>query len=331
MTDLPVITTSERSTFKRCPQKWWWKYRDGYVPKGDTVDALWFGIGVHIALAEWYHKGYRRGQHPAKTFAEWAGEEGREIRAQHAEHETEWYDEPKWLDAVELGTDMLEGYVDKYGKDRDWQVIAIEQQFKVRVIRQNEAIAWFMSTFDGVFRSKYDGRVYLMEHKTASHIDLAYLELDDQAGAYWAVATAVLRGMKVLRPDETIAGIEYNFLRKAQHDPREQNEDGLYLNQNGEVSKRQSPARFVRETVERRPSEMQNQMNRLADEVTMMNMIRAGQVPLLKHTQKDCARFCEFFDMCRLHEHGTNNWLELAKALYNQFNPYERYQKSAQE
>jgi hypothetical protein len=301
------------------------------VPKGETADALWFGIGVHIALAEWYKKGYRRGRHPADTFAEWAGDEVREIRAQHAEHNTEWYDEPKWLDAVELGTDMLTGYVDKYGKDKSWQIIAIEQQFRVRVIRENEAIAWFMSTFDGVFRSKYDGRVYLIEHKTASHIDLAYLELDDQAGAYWAVATAVLRAMGVLGPEETIAGIEYNFLRKAQHDPREQNEDGLYLNQNGSISKRQSPPRFVRHTVERRPNEMQNQMNKLADEVAMMQAVKDGTVPLLKHSQKDCVRFCEFWDMCRLHDHGTDNWMALANSLYVQLNPYDRYQKSAQE
>jgi hypothetical protein len=76
---------------------------------------------------------------------------------------------------------------------------------------------------------------------------------------------------------------------------------------------------------------MQNQMNKLADEVAMMQAVKDGTVPLLKHSQKDCVRFCEFWDMCRLHDHGTDNWMALANSLYVQLNPYDRYQKSAQE
>jgi hypothetical protein len=329
--ELPVVTTTERATFKRCPQKWWWRYRSGLVAKGEVADALWFGIGVHIALADWYGKGYKRGPHPADTFRAWAGDEIRDIRASHAEHEQEWYDEPKYEDATDLGVDMLTSYVDKYGKDRDWYVIAIEHPFRVKITSHGQAIAWFMSTFDGVFRSKADGKIYLMEHKTASTIDTAYLQLDDQAGAYWAVATAVLRALKVLGPNEEIAGIEYNFLRKAMHDPREQNKEGFYLNQNGSISKRQPPPRFVRETIERQPSELKSQMQRLADEVAWMNAIRDGSLPVLKITDRSCARFCDFYSMCTLHERGGKAWMELADALYLQVNPYERYMKSAQE
>jgi hypothetical protein len=329
--DLPIITTSERGLVKRCPQAWWWKYREGFIPKGEVADALWFGIGVHIALAEWYLMGFERGRHPADTFEEWAKDEIRQIKAAHAEHDTEWFDEPKYEDFVELGVDMLEQYVNKYQNDDDWDIIAIEHPFRVKVTSHGRAIAWFMSTFDGVMRSKEDGRIYLLEHKTAASIDLAYLELDDQAGAYWAVATAILRALGILKADEEIAGIIYNFLRKARHDPREQNEDGLYLNQNGEVSKRQSPAPFVRKIVERKAKERKTQMYRLADEVTWMNAMRDGTMPVLKFTGKHCARYCEFFTMCTLHERGSAAWMDLAESLYTRINPYDRYIKSAQE
>jgi hypothetical protein len=328
---LPTLTTTERATVKQCPWRWWQRFREGLVPNGEVADALWFGTGVHLALADWYELGYKRGPHPADTFATWAGDELREIRASLTEKDHEWYDEPKYLDAVELGVAMLEAYVDKYGKDRNWKIIAIEQPFRVKVTSHGKAIAWFLSTFDGVMRDKSDGRIYLIEHKTAAQIDLAYLELDDQAGAYWAVATAVLRGMKILKPDEEIAGIVYNFLRKSLPDDRPVNEEGLRLNQDGKVSKRQPPPAFVRHTVERSGGELKSQMLRLADEVTWMNAMRDGSLPVLKFTGRHCARFCDYFDMCKLHEKGGDAWLELAESLYTRRSPYDRYVKSASE
>jgi hypothetical protein len=329
MTDLPVLTTSERSSFRRCPWQWYLRFRLGLSPLGETADARWFGIGVHIALAEWYQKGYKRGPHPADIFADWCGEEIRYVRASMAEKDREWFDEPKYEDARELGVAMLENYVDYYGKDRDWYIIAIETPFSVEIKRQGQPVAIFKSTWDGVFRDKRDGRVYLLENKTASQINTAYLELDDQGGSYWAVASAILRSRGILNPGETIAGIMYNFLRKSRPDPRPQNAEGAYLNQDGKVSKKQPPAPFLRTVVERLPGELRSQMDRMADEVQIMNGMRAGTIPITKSTSKDCT-FCDFFDLCVLHEKGTNDWRELARASYTQSDPYARYtQKSA--
>jgi hypothetical protein len=330
--DLVVITTSERSAFRRCPQKWYWRYRMGFVPRGESPDALWFGIGVHIGLAEWYQQGRKRGPHPAKTFREWVGEEEREIRAAYSDHERDWEDwedKPKFEDARELGIAMLEGYVDKYGKDDSWDVIAIEQQFRIKIMRGGVPIAEFWSTWDGVYRDLADrGKIKLMEHKTATAIQTAYLELDDQGGSYWAVAGALLRKNGLLKPEENIEEITYNFLRKAFPDERPRNETGAYLNKDGTVSKRQPPPLFVREPVHRLPSEQRAQLERLSDEVAVMQAIRDGVIPITKSTTKDCT-FCEFFLMCKLHEQGGDKWLALARADFFQQNPYERYQKSA--
>ena len=296
------------------------------TPKGETADALWFGIGVHIALAAWYKKGTRRGQHPAKTFDLWCADEIREIRASREE----WEEEPKYEDARELGIVMLDNYIDEYGRDRDWDIIAIEQPFKIRITRHGEPIAIFMSAWDGVFRSKSDGLVYLLENKTASQISLAYLELDDQAGSYWAVASSWLRSKGILGPDENIAGIMYNFLRKTPGDDRPRNEGGAYLNKDGSVSKKQPPPPFVRHLVERSPRERKTQLDRLADEVAVMNAVREGVIPITKNTTRDCANFCEFFAACTLHERGsTNAFNEYVKHSFTKTNPFDRYLKSA--
>lgn len=328
MPDIPVLTTSERTAFRRCPQKWWWRYRCGLVPRGDSADALWFGIGIHEALAIWYQLGLKRGRHPAAYFEEWCGEEERYIRANFADRDKEWIDGPKFENARELGINMLERYVEYYGKDQEWDVIAIEHPFRTRLKTNGEPFVEFWSTWDGVYRDLRDGQVYLMEHKTATAIQLAYLALDDQAGAYWAVADPYLRAQGILGKNERIAGITFNFLRKSMGDDRPKDEQGQYLNKDGSVSKKQPPPYFVRETVPRTPAEGRTQLQRMANEVQWMNAIRDGSMPLIKNTGKDCT-YCEFFLMCQLHERGGTGWQALRDADFDQLNPYERYEKSA--
>lgn len=327
---LPILTTSERSQFKKCAQAWWWRYREGLSRKGEAPDALWFGIGVHEALAAWYLNGKKRGPHPAETFAKWHGDEVRYIRAAMAERDSEWYDEPKYEDAGELGVAMLEAYVQKYGKDPSWDVISVETPFKVKITRNGVAIARFWSTFDGVYRDLSDGLIYLMEHKTASAIQLAYLEIDDQGGSYFSVATKILRARGVLGPKENIAGVMYNFLRKSMPDDREVNAEGLSLNKDGSVSKRQPTPAFVRQLVERSPSEVKTQMERMADEVAVMNAMRDGIIPVTKTPTKQCPNFCEFWNLCTLHERGSERAITaLKRSSFTQSDPYDRYRKSS--
>lgn len=329
--NLPIVTTSSRSLFKRCPQAWWWRYVDGLSPRGDSADALWFGIGVHEALAAWYLLGTKRGPHPADTFETLVGNEIREIRASMSERDAEWYDEPKYEDAKELGIAMLEAYVDKWGEDRHWHVIAIERPFKVSVKYRGEVVARFWSTWDGVYRDLRDGRIYLMEHKTAAQIQTAYLELDDQGGSYFAVASHILRQEGVLGPKEVIAGIQYNFLRKAMPDDRPTNKLGESLNKDGSVSKRQPTPAFVRpQPLERSPGEVRTQMEQLAAEVTIMNGVLRGDIPVTKSPRKECPNMCEFFDICVMHNRGSERAFgEMVKSSFTKTNPFARYQKSA--
>jgi hypothetical protein len=300
------------------------------VPKGDVPDALWFGIGVHEALAAWYLKGKKRGPHPADTFLEWIGDEQRHILVSPADHERADDERAKFDDARELGVSMLEGYVEEWGEDSHWQVLAIERPFKVLVKHNGVSIARFWSTWDGVYRDLRDGRIYLMEHKTASQIQTSYLELDDQAGIYWALAGAILRKEGVLKDREEIAGIQYNFLRKSKPDERPRDASGAYLNQNGSVSKRQPPERYVRpDPIERSPRERKTQLERLEGEVVWMNAMRWGDMPVIKSTQKDCT-FCEFFIMCKAHERGGENWKQIANSQFAiGEDPYDRYRKAA--
>ena len=223
---IPILRTSERSTFKKCVWRWLQEYRYGYKPRGIQADALWFGIGIHNALAEWYLKGKRRGPHPADTWEAWCGDE----IAWAKSYLTDTFEEPVWLDARDLGTAMLEGYVDQWGKDPKWHIIAVEQPFEIAIRRDRQTAVIFKSRWDGVFRDLETGLILLLESKTATQIATAYLEMDDQGGSYWAVAGRVLRANGVLKRGEEIGGIQYNFLRKAMPDERPMNSQGLRTN-----------------------------------------------------------------------------------------------------
>ena len=372
--DLPTIRTSERAAAKRCPWRWWQEYRMGWQPRQRQADALWFGIGIHEALAQWYLKGKKRGPHPAETFEAWCGDEIAYARSYLDDN----FEEPVWYEAKDLGVAMLEGYVDYWGKDSQWSIIAIEQPFAVTITSHGRPVAIFRSRWDGVFRDLRTGKVYLLETKTAQSVDTAYLELDDQAGAYWAVASLLLRKAGVLKKDEAIEGIQYNFLRKKMPDERPVNADGLATNTPvkehyvgalltagvrtveqsspksgpisverakladlqaaarfgqievlGDVSKNQPTPLFERpEPILRSAKECATQLQRIADEVEVMNAYRRGDLPLIKTPTKDCPR-CPLWGPCRLHERGSDSYLTLLESNYVRVDPYADDLKSA--
>jgi hypothetical protein len=331
MSELPIIRTSERTAFHRCVQRWVWAYRYGLRSKQKPADALWFGIGVHEALADWYGEAFDRGTEPWLAFEDFVDDEVRYIKANFADHDREWFEEPLYYEAGELGSAMLRAYVREYGDDELLEVIAVESPFEIELVHNDEAVAIFSSRFDGVAIDHSDSNIYLLEHKTAGSIRTAHLPLDNQAGSYFAVATIVLRAQGIIGPKEHIEGILYNFLRKSKPDPRKRDpQTGAYLNKDGSVSKRQPAPAFVREYVDRGPREVRTQLQRITDEVVIMNKVRSGELPVTKSIDNTCP-YCPFFTMCVLHERGGNAWKEFRDAEYTVVDPYAENRKSAAE
>jgi len=231
------MRTSERNSLKRCAQQWYWSSVEGLAPKR-VATPLWFGSLVHDALAQWYGIGTTRGEHPAVYFDRALGDDDRQAAIfdpEDAEAAAEY------VSARALGIDMLNRYVEHFGRDENWDVIATEEKFQVWIPRPAITLfgikflkvpRWlrYVGTWDGVYRDLSTGEIWLMEHKTAAGIRIDHLPLDDQAGSYWAFATIVLRKRGILGPNEEIAGIMYNFLRKAMADPRPVNAEGLRTN-----------------------------------------------------------------------------------------------------
>lgn len=356
MSNLPYLRTSERGTFNECVQKWWWSYREGLKPNMVKADALWFGTGMHLALAEYYPAGTKRGINPVETWLEYCGQTRAWIRDNsHTDPDT-----PDLIEAKELGQVMLEGYLQRWGADEHWDVIQPEYRFHVLVGRPTPMLS-YVGTFDGVYRDLRDGKIKLMEHKTRGRtITTKHLRLDNQAGGYWAIASHELRHQGLIGPKESIWDIEYNFLRKGMPDERPKNELGQATNRPtkkhyidvltgvdgwtvpeltkmkldeldgiavahmwqvyGDVSKSQPAPLFVRYPLRRTAAERNSQLQRIQDDMQHMNAVRSRALPVTKSPGDHC-NFCPFVEMCELHEAG-GDWKQYRKFAYHVEDPY---------
>lgn len=229
-TNAPLLTTSERRAFKRCPARWYWEYRQG-LRASEAAPALWFGIGIHEALAHYYgNLGYIRNLDFVDVWNTYCDEDemSKVIRTRPFDDAEE-----QWVDAKALGAQMLRGHHEKWGGDPDWDVIAIERPFQIEIPDPADpagTLALFTSTWDGVKRDRNTKRIGLMEHKTAKAISTGHLPMDDQGGSYWTFATMILRHEGVLGKRETIDEITYNFLKKAMPDDRPKDAEGYATN-----------------------------------------------------------------------------------------------------
>jgi hypothetical protein len=267
---------------------------------------------------------------PSETFLSVLDDSKLKIRIPSGSEE--W--EQEYVEARELGREMLDNYIRHYGRDDHKHYVATEQTGSVWLPdllgRRRQIKYWY--TFDGVYRDLRDGLHYLDEHKTAKAISVDHLPLDQQTGSYWAVANNKLRRMGVLKDGESIAGITYNFLRKAMADLRPRNPDGAYTNKPrkehyhacfeaagvpkalwsrrnledlaklayhegvtvyGEVSSIQPKPLFERHTVFRTPEERASQFRRIREDAWHIDQARNNpNYPIVKNVQTAGALAC---------------------------------------
>ena len=191
-----VLTYSALDTFRNCRRKFWYRYVRELVPIGAGPLQLRFGSIVHDAL-ETYHKGGS----PA---------------AVRESLESSFLKAPldKKQDEI-LAVVMMDAYIKCYGiTDRDYQTLQTEAKFEAEIVNPATGSASRSYTMagkkDAVVRSRRSGAKMLMEHKTASYIDQAYLEklwMDFQILLYSRYHEQEV--------GERLDGVLYNVLTKA--------------------------------------------------------------------------------------------------------------------
>lgn len=332
MTDLPRIRSHERIDYKRCPKKWYWKWRKGLTPKNKSFGATDLGTWMHEALAQRYTNKRRASLY--HWFNAIAGEALRQARINEVP-------EHLFADAqqlAQLGLAMAAAYDRHYGDDPDVHVIDAEIPLEIEITNPTGKVIAVHKFKPDLLYADQNNDVWLMEHKTAKSISsLEHLVIDDQARAYVAMAELALREAGYLQRGQVFKGVMYNYLRKALPDEREKNAEGKYLNKNGTVSKSQPPPYFVRHPVTMTSSAKLIALRRLQRECSEITeyrrfIIEGIEKPehISKTPHKSCPRFCDYFTMCVVEEQG-GNIREMQRSMYVRQDPYAYDEETADE
>jgi hypothetical protein len=311
------LRTSERS--QRCRQAWWWSFVEQIKPK-TAAPALRFGSLVHQAMEKRYKKGVRRGPHPAKTFLA-LYEQELEAQAKMGFRD----EDGTWHEAGELGEVMLNNFVDTYGADEEWEVIASEMPFQVTLHETPRFKVVYVGIIDGVWRNRSTKKIWINDWKTAKSISTKHLVLDEQAGAYWGFGPEFLRQQGIIKPKDELQGILFTFMRKAKPDPRPRNQAGLHLNKDGSVSKQQPAPYFERVATRRNAHESLRLRERALSEARDMMRVRMGKSDVyINPSAMNCA-MCGYRDICELQESG-HDFENLKKMTMIAWDPYAEHE-----
>lgn len=323
-----LVRTSERSAFKKCRWAWDLSFLQGLRQRRDAP-VLRFGTLVHIALAEWYVPGKKRGKNPVKAFLKAYDEEiriGGEFTIVADVDDADPEADKKWSDARELGVDMLEMYLETYGDDKDWEVLATEQAFRVPVFspKNGRYLFTYAGILDLVCRQRSTGRIWIWDHKTTIAINLRALGLNEQFGSYWAFGTEWLQNEGIINSKQfnDLSGLMVNYLRRARRDDRPRNELGQALNKDGSVSKRQQAEVFHREPTYRSMEDRERVRRRAMNDWWEMEQVRRGKLEADKSPSIFNCPNCPWLDVCELHETG-NDWEYYLARTTEEYDPYE--------
>lgn len=197
------ITSSSLDCFKSCRAKYKLRYVDCIVPK-QTSNALFFGSAMHTALERYFNN------IPVVQAM------GGEITAEEVTEGL--FADDKFERAKLFG--LMQGYINHWlvTDTEDYNVVAVEREFSHRI--ENHRISVidgevkifdvdFSGKIDGILERKSDGKIFILEHKTASIVDDDYINqksIDSQTLTYAVMVQETL--------EKEVSGVIHDIIIK---------------------------------------------------------------------------------------------------------------------
>jgi hypothetical protein len=210
-----VLTQSSIGLMQLCPKKFWFRHEMGLVPDAMTEAALSFGSLGHACLESLYG--------PEWAEIDWSISVRRDIQTTINEAYPNRNEDPHQKALWHYATAMMRGYQKRYPADSEgFSVLAVEQfahgtirNPNIRDKRGKSHKVVFALKADGLVERNnpndpWNGTTWLLEHKTASSVDGAYLEklqTDLQINIYSLYLQECF--------DIKITGVIYNVLVKS--------------------------------------------------------------------------------------------------------------------
>jgi len=194
--DAIIVSYSELDTFRQCPLKHKWAYGQRWTQKvkpGSALDkgSLWHAVmEVHYRIVKAYQD--RHGG----TIPE--GLDERILKRIRKEITPLLHDMDSGLQTPvqTLIEWMYDGYVEFYGIDRAWKIVAIEHQIVTPLLdEKGKPTRWHLKAkIDLIIYDRDLGTFWVVDHKSCANMpDYMAMELDDQFGLYCWILKQVKR------------------------------------------------------------------------------------------------------------------------------------------
>lgn len=286
---LRPVSYSEIDTFRQCPLKWQLGYREGYRP---TVEKEAFRLGhiwheimqVHYGVI----KEYQEENHGGSNRSPRRGSIGETDLLESCAGQVGYV-----LDKVDQTTrELMEwayaGYVEQYGADPDWRIIAIEVRGETSLAKKGRGLVWVI---DLVVEDLDYGGIWIIDHKFPG--DLATdteIDLDDQLGLYW-VGWTVSGDPLASR----VNGAMLNEARKKRNvGDLPDDQRGRYANGKLKGTPQTLDQRFRRSRTERSEPELTAIRNDVSKVLWAMDTLEKGGALYSSPNPKQCSWKCDF-------------------------------------
>jgi hypothetical protein len=177
MTTKHIVSYSELDTYRQCPLKHTWAYKERWRKPPTEGGALAKGSLWHLVL-ETHYLVLRDGG----TLEQAIEAAKTHLVDQASGLQTETQELIQW---------MYEGYIEHYGSDNQWEILAVEYAFVINLPDPdgNPSPYDIKGKIDLVVRNRENNQVWVVDHKSGANLpDQMDLEIDDQFGLYvWAL------------------------------------------------------------------------------------------------------------------------------------------------
>lgn len=301
---------SEVNDFLRCRKKWDWRWNQGYTSKKQN-NKLFFGNLFH----KWAEVLYKTGD---------PGVAQKAMEELFHETDTSGMEQGEIDGIMAMIYAVTAYYLDKWwDNDAEWEIIATEFHFTVPLDEEIE----YEGTIDLIFRHKKTGKVWFMDHKTTSSLDIYEnnSRMDRQISRYWWA-------LKKLGYD--VGGFIYNIVLKDYPVMPKVLKNGklstaknqnttleLYMKAIEELG--QLPEQYMdfleyleyypreyfrRVNVTRTDAELANAMFEFYHQAKEAQSLKEGdnQNFIYRNITKDCSWDCPFMDVCKAQMDGSN-------------------------
>lgn len=177
MSEPTIVSYSELDTYRQCPLKHHWAYKERWKRPAEIDGALNKGTLWHLVMEEHYNVIKDGGKVPDvyDAIQPYLVEERSGVTS-------ETQDLIRW---------MWTGYQEKFDIDPAWEILDVEHAFVVPLCDPNgdESPYQLKGKIDLVVRNRANDTYWVVDHKSGANLpDQMDLEIDDQFGLYvWAM------------------------------------------------------------------------------------------------------------------------------------------------